>query len=58
MVDFKPMLEQYKEDVVPALMKEFGYTSVMQVPRLANVAWTAHVGLPRPPDPCGLAAHA
>lgn len=28
---------QYKEQVVPALMKQFSYSSVMQVPRLAKV---------------------
>jgi large subunit ribosomal protein L5 len=28
---------QYKEQVVPALMKQFGYSSVMQVPRLTKV---------------------
>ena len=35
---FKPLPEQYKEDVVPALMDEFQYKSVMQVPRLQKIA--------------------
>jgi large subunit ribosomal protein L5 len=35
--------ERYKETVVPALMKEFSYKSVMQVPRLEKV--TLNVGL-------------
>ena len=30
-----PALEtKYKDEIVPALMKEFGYRTVMQVPRL------------------------
>jgi hypothetical protein len=29
---------KYKEEVVPALMKKFGYSSVMQVPRLEKSA--------------------
>ena len=28
---------QYKEQIVPALMKEFGYTSVMQCPKLEKI---------------------
>jgi large subunit ribosomal protein L5 len=27
----------YKEEVVPALIKEYGYTSVMQAPKLEKV---------------------
>ncbi|NLF64431.1 MAG: 50S ribosomal protein L5 [Chloroflexi bacterium] len=40
---FKPLPEQYKEDVVPALMDEFQYKSVMQVPRLQKIV--VNVGL-------------
>jgi len=40
---FTPMVEQYKEDVVPALMDEFEYKSVMQVPRISKVV--VNVGL-------------
>ena len=29
--------KKYKEEVVPALMKKFGYTSVMQCPRLVKI---------------------
>ena len=29
--------EQYRKEVVPALMKQFGYTSTMQVPRLEKI---------------------
>ena len=29
--------DYYKSEVVPAMMKEFGYTSTMQVPRLEKI---------------------
>jgi large subunit ribosomal protein L5 len=35
--------ERYREEIVPALMKEFGYKNVMQAPRLEKV--TLNVGL-------------
>jgi len=35
--------ERYREEIVPALMKEFGYKNVMQTPRLEKV--TINVGL-------------
>ncbi len=34
----------YQEEVVPALLKEFGYKSVMQVPRLVKVVVNIGVG--------------
>lgn len=40
---FKPLSEQYKEDVVPALMDDFQYKSVMQVPRVQKIV--VNVGL-------------
>ena len=40
---FTPMIEQYKADIVPALMDEFEYSSVMQVPRIMKVV--VNVGL-------------
>jgi len=36
--------DQYKKDVVPALMKEFGYANPMQVPRLVKIAINKGVG--------------
>ena len=36
--------EQYKKAVVPALMKRFGYASVMQVPRIAKITLNMGVG--------------
>jgi large subunit ribosomal protein L5 len=36
--NYKPRLaEKYKKDVVPALMKRFNYSTVMQVPRLEKI---------------------
>ena len=35
--------EMYRQDVVPALMKEFGYRNVMEVPRLEKVV--VNIGL-------------
>lgn len=40
---FKSTKDTYREDVVPALVKEFGYTNVMQVPKVKKV--TVNVGL-------------
>ena len=39
----KPINELYNEDIVPALMKEFEYSSVMQVPRITKIV--VNVGL-------------
>jgi large subunit ribosomal protein L5 len=39
----KRLKEQYREEVVPALMREFGYKNLMQVPRLTKVV--VNVGL-------------
>src|SRR6476659_4642720 len=34
----------YKEEVVPKLMKQFGYTNPMQVPKLAKITLNMGVG--------------
>ena len=34
----------YKEQIVPALMKQFSYTTVMQVPRLVKITINEGVG--------------
>src|SRR5690554_6809488 len=44
MAEFKPLPEQYKEDIVPALMKEFEYSSIMQVPRVEKVVINVGLG--------------
>lgn len=36
--------EDYKERIVPALVKEFGYTSIMQVPRLEKIVVSQGLG--------------
>jgi large subunit ribosomal protein L5 len=35
---------KYKDEIVPALMKEFGYKTVMQVPRLKKIVLNQGVG--------------
>ena len=36
--------EKYREEIVPELMKEFGYTNVMQVPKLEKIVVNIGVG--------------
>lgn len=36
--------EKYREEIVPAMMKEFGYANVMQVPRITKVVVNVGVG--------------
>lgn len=44
-VPVSPRLQEfYKENVVPALMKRFSYSSVMQVPKLEKIAINIGVG--------------
>lgn len=44
-MSYQPRLrEQYKSEIVPALMKEFQYTSVMQVPRLLKISLNQGIG--------------
>jgi large subunit ribosomal protein L5 len=38
-----PMVEQYRAEIVPALMKEFEYESIMQAPRIEKIV--VNVGL-------------
>jgi len=43
--EFKPpQREKYESDVVPALMKEFGYTNPMQVPRVKKIVVNIGMG--------------
>lgn len=43
--DFKPRLrDAYQQQVVPALMKEFGYKNVMQVPKLERIVLNVGMG--------------
>jgi large subunit ribosomal protein L5 len=44
-MDYTPALKKkYKEEIVPALMKDFGYKSVMQVPRIEKIVLNQGVG--------------
>ena len=44
-MSYKPRLqEQYSSDIVPALMKQFSYKSVMQVPRLVKISLNQGIG--------------
>ena len=40
----KRLKERYKEEIVPTLMKEFGYRNVMEVPRLEKIVVNVGVG--------------
>jgi len=42
---YTPVLKtKYKEEIIPALMKEFGYKTVMQVPKLRKIVLNQGVG--------------
>ncbi len=44
-MDYVPTLKKrYDENIVPALTKEFGYKSIMQVPRLKKIVLNQGVG--------------
>ncbi|HNZ71080.1 MAG TPA: 50S ribosomal protein L5 [Prolixibacteraceae bacterium] len=44
-MEFVPSLQKkYTEKVVPALMKEFGYKSIMQVPRIEKIVLNQGLG--------------
>jgi large subunit ribosomal protein L5 len=45
MTDVQPTLKKrYSEEIVPALMKQFNYSSVMQVPKLKKIVLNRGVG--------------
>jgi len=42
---YRPELEiKYKDEIIPALMKEFSYSTIMQVPRLKKIVLNQGVG--------------
>jgi large subunit ribosomal protein L5 len=44
-MDYVPtLMQKYREEVVPAMLKEFGYKSVMQVPKLEKIIINQGVG--------------
>ncbi|MBQ0081999.1 MAG: 50S ribosomal protein L5 [Paludibacteraceae bacterium] len=44
-MDTLGLKKEYKERIVPALTKEFGYTTVMQVPRLEKIVLNQGLGI-------------
>jgi len=45
MEKYTPTLKkQYKEEIIPSLMKDFGYTSIMQVPKLEKIVINQGLG--------------
>ncbi|SDB91797.1 50S ribosomal protein L5 [Williamwhitmania taraxaci] len=44
-MEYTPTLRtKYREEIVPALMKEFGYKSIMQVPKISKIVINQGVG--------------
>ncbi|MBN3034477.1 MAG: 50S ribosomal protein L5 [Bacteroidales bacterium] len=44
-MEYKPRLKQkYQEEIMPALLKQFSYSSVMQVPRLMKICLNQGLG--------------
>mgnify|MGYP002682663205 CR=1 FL=1 len=44
-MEYVPTLKKkYREEIVPALMKQFNYKSVMQVPRLEKIVINQGIG--------------
>lgn len=44
-MDTLSLKKEYQERIVPALTKEFGYTTVMQVPRLTKIVLNQGLGI-------------
>ena len=45
MMETLSLKKEYKDRIVPALTKEFGYTTVMQVPRLEKIVLNQGLGI-------------
>jgi large subunit ribosomal protein L5 len=44
-MEYKPrLIKKYKEEIVPALQKQFGYKSIMQVPQLKKISVNQGLG--------------
>ncbi len=44
-MEYTPNLKtKYKEQIIPALMKQFGYSSIMQVPKLTKIVLNQGIG--------------
>ena len=45
MMSYTPRLKKkYREEVAPALMEQFGYSSVMQIPKIEKICINQGVG--------------
>jgi len=44
MMDYIPLKNKYTEEVIPAMMKEFGYKNVNQVPKIDKVVINMGIG--------------
>ncbi len=46
MMSYKPRLQKYyKEEIVPKMMEEFNYKSIMQVPKLVKISLNQRLGM-------------
>jgi len=44
-MEYKPrLIGKYKDEIVPALLKQFGYSSIMQVPKLTKISVNQGLG--------------
>ena len=44
-MEYKPrLIKKYKDEIVPALQKQFGYKSIMQVPKLTKISVNQGLG--------------
>ncbi len=44
-MDYRPTLKKrYQDEIIPSMMKDFGYKSVMQVPRIEKIVLNQGVG--------------
>ena len=44
-MEYKPrLIDKYKDEIVPALLKQFGYSSIMQVPKLTKISVNQGLG--------------
>jgi large subunit ribosomal protein L5 len=43
-MQYIPLKEKYKEEIIPAMIKEFGYKNVLQVPRIEKIVINMGIG--------------
>ena len=42
--EYVPLKDQYEKEIVPALMKEFNYKNIHQVPKLVKIVINMGIG--------------